>query len=438
VTAARSADIAGHPLLAELSAGAVDMFDVAARLEASGVSDRTAKGQHGRSDVFALAADLHGDRPTAAADAPRRNQPSGLAEAFRRALLLVGGVLLAAALLDHLTVAPALVWVAGVTAWVGGQASAAISWNRLGLGQRDLGLRRGCGAALLMLAAAVAVPLAAPGLTEQRLVAVAVCAGWTAYACAVSLLVCSGRTGAALVTVGGGTLVVGMAEVLGDGWWAGTLPVVVVLTTTLAVVLLAVRRVLRAGLPAVPDRADWAAAAPAVAQAALLALSLVLLLRTVPQEGTSPLVVASVVGAATADPAIALLRARLRAAAARVYALADAARHARRAALIAAAGTALVSAVAAVGVVVAVQAGFPSWPAIVGPAAAYTALATTSAALTAFGAPAKAVVTAALAGGYAISALFSGVVAVVAVFPVCLIVAVGLLMHRISDPRVVA
>ncbi|MCW2699431.1 MAG: hypothetical protein JWQ45_966, partial [Blastococcus sp.] len=107
-------------------------------------------------------------------------------------------------------------------------------------------------------------------------------------------------------------------------------------------------------------------------------------------------------------------------------------------ALTAAAGTALVSALAAVGVVVSVHAGFPSWPAIVGPAAAYTALATTSAALTAFGAPAKAVVTAALAGGYAVSALLSPVAAVVAVFPVCLVVAVGLLMHRISDPRVVA
>ncbi|MCW2699137.1 MAG: hypothetical protein JWQ45_672, partial [Blastococcus sp.] len=215
MTAAGPAATGEELLLAELSSGAVDMFDVAARLEASGVSDRTAKGQHGRRDVFALAADIHGGRSAHAAEARRQAMPSGLAEALRRAVLLLGGVLLAAALLERMTVAPGLVWVAGVTAWVGGQAVAAISWNRLGWGQRDLGLRRGAGAALLVLAIAVAVPLVVPGFSGNRLVAVAVCAGWAAYAGAVSLLVCSGRTGAALVTVGGGTLAVGTAEAAG-------------------------------------------------------------------------------------------------------------------------------------------------------------------------------------------------------------------------------
>jgi hypothetical protein len=37
---------------------AVDLLDVAARLESSGVSDRTAAQRHGRPDVFALAADI--------------------------------------------------------------------------------------------------------------------------------------------------------------------------------------------------------------------------------------------------------------------------------------------------------------------------------------------------------------------------------------------
>jgi hypothetical protein len=204
------------------------------------------------------------------------------------------------------------------------------------------------------------------------------------------------------------------------------------------VVLRAVRTVVSAGGPQLPDGADAQAAAPALGQAALLAVSLLVLLQTVPERDATPLVVASVVGAAAADPAIALLHTWLRRSVARVHHVAVAARRARRAAVLAAAGTAFVSALAAVSVVAALQAGFPDWPSTVGPAAAYTALATTSAALTAFGAPWRAVVAAALAGAYAVAALLSGMVAVVVVFPVALIGAVALLLHRVSDPRVVA
>jgi hypothetical protein len=319
---------------------------------------------------------------------------------------------------------------------VGGQVVAAIAWTRLGQGHPGLGMRRAGAAALLVMAIAVSAPLVvADGAAARQ--GIALCSVWAAYACAVSLLVCARRTGAALGSVLLGLLVVALALLAGRSWS----PTVVLLAATVAaaaVVLRAVRTVASAGGPQLPDGTDAQAAAPALGQAALLAISLLVLLQTVSERDATPLVVASVVGAAAADPAIALLRTWLRRSVARVHLVAVAARRARRAAVLAAAGTAFTSALAAVAVVAALQAGVPDWPSTVGPAAAYTALATTSAALTAFGAPWRAVAAAALAGAYAVAALLSGMVAVVVVFPVALVGAVALLLHRVSDPRVVA
>jgi hypothetical protein len=430
------APLADAAPLPDLPGGAVDELEVAARLEASGLSDRSARARHGAADVFALAAVLHSSQDGPLADGPRRPTPSGLLDSLRRAVLLVSGVMLAAAVLDILDLTTRLVWVVGVTGWVGGQLVAAIAWTRLGRGQGPEGLRRAAPAALLVLVVAAVAPAllsgSAPGVAGTVL-----CIVWAAYASAVSLLVCADRTDLALGTVLLGLVPVTVALATDQAWS----PTVIVASAAAAaggVIVLAGRLVVTAGRPALPARGDWRAAAPAAAQAALLAASLLALLQTVPDRSTTPLVVASVVGAAAADPAIVLLRARLRWSAARLYRLSAAARSARRAALAAAAGTTFASALAAVAVVLVLRAGTPDWPATVVPAAAFTALATTSAALTAFGAPWRAVLAAALTAAYALPALFSVAVATVALFPVCLVGAVALLLYRVSDPRVVA
>ena len=88
-------------------------------------------------------------------------------------------------------------------------------------------------------------------------------------------------------------------------------------------------------------------------------------------------------------------------------------------------------------VVVALQGHSTDWMTTVVPAAAFTAVATTAAALTAFGAPWRSVFAAAAALAYALGAVFLGWLAVVVVFPLALLVAVMLLLRRVSDPRVV-
>jgi hypothetical protein len=426
----------GTEPLETLSSGAVDVLDIAARLEASGMTDRMARQRHGLPDVFSLAATLH-QGPGGSSPGADTMAASGLGEAVRRAVLLVAGVLLAAAVLTNLDLPPISVWVVGMSGWIGGQTVAAIAWTRLGWGQAASGLRRGAAATLLVLPVAAAAPglvtmdaATAPASTALAIV-------WVAYATSVSLLVCARRTHLALAVVMVGLVLVCIAVLARQSWS----PVAVLVAAALAagvVVVLAVRTVLRAGRPALPDRIDWVAAAPAALQAALLATSLLLLLQTVPAASATPIVVASVVGAALADPAIAVLRARLRTSAGRIYAVALAARHARRAAVLAAASTALASALVAVSVVLVLQSGTPEWSATVLPAAAFTAVATTSAALTAFGAPWRAALAAASAVAYAVTALLSVTVAVTIVFPVALLGAVTLLLYRVSDPRVVA
>jgi hypothetical protein len=417
--------------------GAVDVFDIAARLEASGMSDRSAVSRHGRADVFDLAALVHRSGGWAVVSNPRRRTPSGMGEAARRAILLLCGALLAAAVLDVLRLAPELVWLVGVIGWVGGQAVAAIGWTRLGWGQGPLGLRRGAGAAVLLLGVAVVAPLTLVRDPATAATAVALCATWVAYAGSVPLLVCARRTHLALWPALVGLFVVGGA-IVADRPWSATVVLVAAALTSAVVVGLAARAVSTAGRPQLPRREDWRAAGPAVAQAGLLSTSLLLLVQTVPQQSAAPLVVASVVGAATADPAIAILRAHLRSSAARLYLVAAAAREARRAAIVAAGSTAAVSAVAAVTVVLVLRAGTPDWWATVVPAAAFTSVATTAAVLTALGAPWRAVLAAALATVYAGAAFLVGALTAGIVFPVSLVLAVVLLLHRVSDPRVAA
>jgi hypothetical protein len=65
-------------------------------------------------------------------------------------------------------------------------------------------------------------------------------------------------------------------------------------------------------------------------------------------------------------------------------------------------------------------------------------VATTAAVLTALGAPVRAVLASALATLYAGAAFLVGALTAGIVFPFTLVVAVVLLLHRVSDPRVAA
>jgi len=421
--------------LESVSRGAVDILDIAARLEASGVTDRMARQSHGSADVFALAATLRHDATWSERSAGGRPAWGELGEAIRRAVLLVAGVLLASAVLGHLGLAPTSVWLVGSLGWVGGQIVSAIAWTRLGWGQGGSGLRRGGSTALVVLLAAGVAGALVGRNSPAPVTSTVFTLGWVAYAMAVSLLVCARRTQAALAVVLGSLLVMGAALFL-HGTWPTAVVLAAAAAAACAVVALAARTVLSAGHPALPDRVDLLSAAPAATQATLLAASLLLLLQTVPGTSATPIVAASVAGAALADPAIAALRSHLRTSAGRIYVVALAARRARQAAVLAAASTAAVSALVAATVVIALRAGAPDWTTAVLPAAAFTAVATTSAALTAFGAPWRAALAAASAVVYAVTALVSIALATVVVFPMALIAAITLLLHRVSDPRV--
>lgn len=416
---------------------AVDLLDVAARLESSGVSDRTAAQRHGRPDVFALAADIVRSQGALGAASARAGPRTAWAEPLRRAVLLLAGVLLVAGVFEVLYVPTRMVWIVGATGWIGGQLVAAIAWFHLGRGQAAVGLRRAGAATVLVVAAAAAAPAVLAPDSAATSLGMVLCPVWTAYACSISLLVCAGRSQSALVVVGLGLAVIAGELAVRPASYS-TAVLVVAAATSGVVILLSCALVIAAGGPSVPHGYDLRAAVPAALQAGLLAISLLVLLDTIPRSSATPVVLATVVGAAMAEVAIALLRTRLQASAARLFVLAAAARKARSAALAAAAWTAAGSALVAVVMVLVLRVDSPDWGATLAPAAAFTALATTSAALTAFGAPWRAVLAAALTAAYAAGTVTSPAMALALVFPLALLSAVGLLLYRVSDPRVVA
>jgi len=421
-----------------LSHGAVDVFDVAARLEASGLSDAQVRRHHGAPDVFGLASRLVRSAPPVPGG--RVHGPSGLDESVRRALLLVAGAVLAAGLVAALGVGAVEVQTAGALGWVGGQAVAAIAWTRAGAGQLESGLRRGATATavLLVVAAALGAGVAAlePGGWPVAGAAV-LCATWVGYAAAVSLLVVARASRAALLVLVAGVVLLGVASAAG-GAQAPALVLVAALGSALGVGAIAVRRLARAGGLEPPDASDWHAAAPAALQALLLAASLLGLLSLVPAPEAAGLVVAGVAGAVVADPAIVLLRSRMRRSASRLHVVSAAARRARHAAIGTALATAATAAVVAALAVVSRPGAQPGWTVDAAVTAAFTGATTAAAALNAFGAPWRAVLVSALVAVATGVALVQGLDAfAVAVVP-ALLGAVALVAHRVSDPRVAA
>jgi hypothetical protein len=116
----------------------VDVFEVAAALEAAGVSDRVARQRYGHDDVFALARhrfDGWSRRPTAAAPAIKP-EPLDVRGTLQRGLVFVLPALLTGAVLGR---HPALslvlaILVAVAVGWAAGQGIAYVGYRMLGAG----------------------------------------------------------------------------------------------------------------------------------------------------------------------------------------------------------------------------------------------------------------------------------------------------------------
>lgn len=120
--------------LSGLVAGAVDVYDAAARLESGGYGDAVAV-RRGYRDVFDHAGALdRGDPLVPLAGAPASARPEGRTDTWARAALLLATVLLCLPVLP--TAGVAAMFVAASAGWLSAQAvSAALYW---GLGRRDL------------------------------------------------------------------------------------------------------------------------------------------------------------------------------------------------------------------------------------------------------------------------------------------------------------
>ncbi|MDO5683814.1 MAG: hypothetical protein Q4G46_13435 [Propionibacteriaceae bacterium] len=149
--------------------GAVDAFEVSARLEMSGCGDRFAQGL-GYESVFEHAqAVWHWTEIPA--DSPR--DPSRFGEALKRSLFVLAGVALCLSIVDQDPVAIALT---GVAAWVGSIVVGSVLWWGHGRGDRGMGSRVGLGLGAVVIIAGVIGSLA----TGDPAVAVAALWGITA------------------------------------------------------------------------------------------------------------------------------------------------------------------------------------------------------------------------------------------------------------------
>lgn len=115
-------------------AGAVDEFEVGARLEMSGYGDRFAQGL-GYPSVFEHAHVVSG---FAEIPAERRRVRSDFGEAVKRSLFVLAGIVLC---LTVVTGGPPAVALTGAAAWVGSIVVGSVLWWGHGRGDRALGSR---------------------------------------------------------------------------------------------------------------------------------------------------------------------------------------------------------------------------------------------------------------------------------------------------------
>ncbi|MEC5200176.1 hypothetical protein RCH21_002419 [Arthrobacter sp. PL16] len=416
---------------------AVDTYEVTARLEASGLSDRTVRLRSGATDVFAYAQSL--DRSRDPARAPLT--PGGwlartdLLEAVRRGIVLILGAVLGGLTATVLAIDTNAILIAGIGAWIIGQSVSGIVWAHAGTGQVHRGVARGTGAALIVgavLACYLAVSLLLP--THHASTAVLTLA-WCWYSCVVSMLVILGRSWYLLTVLAGAVSVMTVALVLGRD---ATTPVVVAVALLVLVAvtinLVAVLRTIDE--PHLPGRGDVRAALAPAAQAGFLAAALSMALTRLPDwEGTA-LIVATVVAAAATDPALVLMRQRLVWSSHRTPLLTHAARHAWVSTLVMSTVIVVVSAAVSTLVVIFLVEDARATTVIV--AAAFSSLATTSTTLSAFGLPRAGVLFAGAACLSAAAWLSLGAVPAMLLAIVFVTAGSAMLLARVSDPRAYA
>ncbi|WP_277511695.1 hypothetical protein [Cellulosimicrobium cellulans] len=420
--------------LPEYGRGSVDRFDVAAELEASGFNERLTRLHLDGRSLFDIARTLHERRPrsdaTSSTGTVRTRRE--VVDAVVRALVLVGGVVLAATASEALDLTATETAVASLAAWVGGQTTSAVVWARSGSGDLVGGVRAaGVWAFGVLVATGLAAGLTAHGwATTSAATAVGAFVGIQVYAQSVAILTMSrwSRTAATAVVVGAVAIVAARAEEASRTVVVG---IALAVTAGLALVL----SVAWTGASGSLRRRDLAPVPSAAVQALVLATGSLLLLAGHRWVDPVPFVAGTVVAVAVTDPALVLGRRRLQHAA-RV-------RTDHRAVGRAARARAVVScalpAVLAVGVAHVAGGWAIPWG---GPeratalvTAGYVALACVSLSLRAFGAPWLAAVAATpalvgavltLVGGasWGAVALFAGVVA-----------GAGMLAARVTDPR---
>ncbi|MCC3266353.1 hypothetical protein [Arthrobacter gengyunqii] len=417
---------------------AVDVYEITARLEASGISDRTARKRHGAKDVFDYAQSLVQVRSAAQVSGPSESWISrdALLEAVRRGIVLVLGAFLGGLTATVMAANTREVLVAGIGAWIIGQSISGIVWAHAGAGQVNRGIARGTGATIvvmLVLACYMAVSLVIPGQDGSW---AGLLMAWCWYSCVVSMLVILGRSWYLLTILSVAVTIAALTLVLGH---SAALPIVVsVAVLVLAAVTLALVTHLRTSSDRrLFGRGNWLAAVAPAAQASFLAAALSVALTRMPAwEGTA-LVVATVIAAAATDPALVLMRQRLVWSSNRTPLLRHAARNARSLTMAMSAAIVVISASVSALVVIFLV-GDTRVAATVLVAAAFSSLATTSTTLAAFGLPGSGVVFAGAAFLSSEAWITGGNAAGILVAMAFLVAGIGVLLMRVSDPRTYA
>lgn len=293
---------------------AVDRFDVAAHLEASGFGDAIAR-RHGATDVYEYARSLPSLPPgtaEAAMDRPRSRR-----EGWVRALLLLAGAvvmaLCAPAAAGAGTDLSFTIVATGLAGWVLGQLVGFVTWRRAGLGDMPGAARSAVGTAAVTGPPAIAAVTVASVLIggAPAIPTAALATAWTVYAVALTLIsVLGGLRPLAILAVSCAAVAV-PAAVVGNR----EIPLAALAVLSAGGVALAVRayRSTTRLWPALPSGPDMRSGLTGACHAGLMSFALLLALDLADSDDRIPLSIAVVLAAALCDPAIEDLGSRLRA-----------------------------------------------------------------------------------------------------------------------------
>lgn len=189
------ADLAGW--MSPVCATAVDSYEVAAVLEAGGVTDVTARERYSARDVFDLADRLFRQTPRL----PQPNRPADGPWRATPVTHVLRGVLFGLPTLAYLTVADritgprpaALLVVSVLLSWAAGQGLAYLGYVRLGRADRNGAAAVLSGAALVVAVPAAAVVVALGFALGVPLAVTLVAAGQVAYVLAATVALVLGR-----------------------------------------------------------------------------------------------------------------------------------------------------------------------------------------------------------------------------------------------------